>query len=160
MKIVTTDKEGALDIQGVGRAVAEFRELRGLSLGDVADLAGIARSYIHTLERGEAPNPGLRTLDAIARALDITLYDLLAAAGHRVPGGDAPGHSETAELARMLTEAPTALREFIKELEQKEGGTLPLDVLRTLLSIRLRGKQPEAVEDWRYAYDSLQRAIR
>lgn len=155
-----TENDGGLDIQQVGRAVAEFRELRAMSLGELAERAGIAKSHIHTLEKGDAANPGLRTLDSLARALGITLYDLLAAAGHQLPGGTKPGRSETAEIARMLAEAPAALREFIRELEQKEEGNLPLDILRTLLSIRMRGKQPETVEDWRYAYDSLQRAIR
>lgn len=157
---MTTEKEAGLDIQQVGRAVAEFRELRGMSLGDLAERAGIAKSYIHTLERGDAPNPGLRTLDSIAGALDVTLYDLLAAAGHQVPGGGEPGHSEAAEVARLLAEAPSSLREFIAEQEQKDGSRLPLDALRSLVTLRMRGKQPQTVEDWRFAYDSLQRAIR
>lgn len=151
--------DDSLDVRRLGQCIARFRELRGLSSTGLAEKAQIAKSYVYKLERGEAENPGLKTLDALARALDITLFDLLAAAGQGTTDmGDAL-RSETADVERLLIDAPEELRVFIAELEAKEG-PLPLDVLRSLASLQLRGKRPQTLEDWRFAYDSLSRAVR
>ena len=43
----------------------------GMSLSDLASRAGITRAYLHRLTLGETPNPGIRTLQGIARALQV-----------------------------------------------------------------------------------------
>lgn len=152
-------ENGALDPQRVGRAVAHFRELRGLTLVDLGERSGVAKSYIHKLEHGEAPNPGLRTLDALARALGITLQELLAVAD---PEHGALEHvrSDVVELAQLRSTAPEALQQFLAEQEARDGAPLPDDTVRSLLLLKMRGKRPETVEEWRLLYEVLIRMLR
>jgi len=55
-----------------GRAVRKRREALGISQERLADLAGIHRTYIGDVERGER-NLGLVNMHRIARALGLTL---------------------------------------------------------------------------------------
>lgn len=54
-----------------GRRIRELREARGLSQEKLADLAGIHRTYMSSVERGER-NVGLDNIFAIANALEIS----------------------------------------------------------------------------------------
>ena len=55
----------------------ELRDARGLSLQDVADRAGIAKSHVWQIEQGKSANPTIATTVGIARALGVSL-DYLA----------------------------------------------------------------------------------
>ncbi len=55
-----------------GKRVRELRQARGISQEDLADLAGMHRTYLGGIERGER-NPCLRNISAIAEALGVTL---------------------------------------------------------------------------------------
>jgi len=60
-----------------GRAVRRRREAARISQERLAGLAGIHRTYIGDVERGER-NLGLVNMHRIARALGLTLGDLTA----------------------------------------------------------------------------------
>ena len=60
-----------------GELVRQFREQSDLSQEDLADLAGIHRTYIGGIERGER-NPTLQTIHKLAAALDIPPMELLS----------------------------------------------------------------------------------
>ena len=53
-----------------GQRVRAAREARGLSQERLAELAGLHRTYVSSLERGER-NVGLDNVYALARALDV-----------------------------------------------------------------------------------------
>ncbi len=55
----------------------ELRTRRGLSQTALAARAGWGRSRVCDLEAGRIPSPNLRTLQKIADALDVEVYDLL-----------------------------------------------------------------------------------
>ncbi len=57
--------------------VRELRTRRGLSQTALAERAGWGKARLCDLEKGRTPNPSLRTLQEIARALDVEVYDLL-----------------------------------------------------------------------------------
>ncbi len=103
----------------VGHNVRRHRRAAGMSLADLATVAGLGKSTLHALELGDG-NPTLSTLWALATALDVPLGDLLdsrptptvvvrADEGARVDGAavharllhrlDAPGTVEVYELA-------------------------------------------------------------
>ena len=67
-----------------GQAVRELRVARGLTQEELADDAGLDRSYIGGVERGER-NPSLSVIEKIAEGLDVTLAELFSysAAGPR-----------------------------------------------------------------------------
>lgn len=60
-----------------GRRVRELRGLLGLSQEDLADRAGLHRTYVGSVERGER-NIGLDNIYALAEALGVRPADLLA----------------------------------------------------------------------------------
>jgi transcriptional regulator with XRE-family HTH domain len=60
----------------VGDRLKQFRELRGLSQGEIEQRTGLVRSYISRVENGHTV-PSIETLERFARALDLPLYQLL-----------------------------------------------------------------------------------
>lgn len=69
----------APELVAFGAAVREKRMALGLSQEALAHEAGIDRSYISSVERG-GQNVGLVLAAQIARALEVKLADLIAAA--------------------------------------------------------------------------------
>ena len=63
----------------VGRAIRRLREERGLSQEALADLAGVHRTYVGGVERGER-NVTVETLRRFADALEVRPSEILAAA--------------------------------------------------------------------------------
>lgn len=146
------------DVVSLGRRLTQLRGLRGLSLSATATEADIAKSYLLKLERGEVENPGLKTLDAVARALGSTLAELLAPS--TVESGLSQPTSDTAiaEFEQLVASLPLELKEFLSQIE-REGERLPADVVRSLASIQFRGKRPQSAADWRFIYEALNRTI-
>jgi transcriptional regulator with XRE-family HTH domain len=59
-----------------GRRVRELRTGLGLSQEAFAEKCGLDRTYVSGIERGQR-NVGLRNIESIARALGITLAELM-----------------------------------------------------------------------------------
>jgi len=72
----------------LGAAVAELRELRGLTQAEVADRAELRRSHLAAIERGEV-DPTFVTLVRIVRAIPAPLAELFELFERRRDG--APG---------------------------------------------------------------------
>ncbi len=60
----------------VGLNIRKIREKMELSQENLAAIAGLHRTYIGQIERGEK-NIGLKNLERIAKALKVTIKDLL-----------------------------------------------------------------------------------
>jgi len=60
----------------LGKRIRRFRETQKLSQEELAYRAGVHRTYLGGIERGER-NPSLKNLAAIAKALNIRLADLV-----------------------------------------------------------------------------------
>ena len=63
-----------------GERVRELRRVRGLSQEALAEHAGLHRTYVGSVERGER-NISLDNIHALADALEVAAPDLLAAPG-------------------------------------------------------------------------------
>lgn len=63
-----------------GEAVRAARLEQGISQEALADLAGLDRSYMGGIERGEH-NVALINIQKVATALDLSIADLMAQAG-------------------------------------------------------------------------------
>lgn len=125
------DEEGDADL---GARIRRFRRERELNLTQLAEQAGVSKGYLSVLENDpEARRPSAQTLYALAKALGVTMSDLM---GRKV-------------LPAAATEVPDSLREFAKE----EG--LPEADVRMLASIQFRGEQPRTKERWRYIYTAI-----
>ena len=61
----------------LGSKIQQRRDQLGLSLRSLADQVGVTASFLSQVERGQA-NPSLKSLQAIAKTLQVPLYHLLA----------------------------------------------------------------------------------
>jgi transcriptional regulator with XRE-family HTH domain len=59
-----------------GRSIRRLRKQRGLSQEDLAEASGMSRNYVSDMERG-VRNPGLLALVALAKALRVSLRELV-----------------------------------------------------------------------------------
>ena len=59
-----------------GKRLREVRTLRGISQEKLAELAGLHRTYISSVERGER-NISLVNIESLAKALDVTMAELM-----------------------------------------------------------------------------------
>ena len=65
--------------QRFGDRVRELRKARQLSQEELAHRAGVHRTYLGSIERGER-NPSLKNMTAIAEALGVSLSELFSLA--------------------------------------------------------------------------------
>ncbi|GAA4013378.1 helix-turn-helix transcriptional regulator [Sphingomonas swuensis] len=63
--------------QRLAANLRRLRQERGLSQEAFADEAGVYRTYVSDLERA-ARNPTIRVVETLARALGVTVSDLLS----------------------------------------------------------------------------------
>ncbi len=59
----------------IGDRLRDIREAKNLSQGDIESRSGLKRSYISRVENGHTV-PSVETLEKLARALEVPLYQL------------------------------------------------------------------------------------
>jgi transcriptional regulator with XRE-family HTH domain len=144
----------------LGDRIAQIRQTKGFSLGDLAERAGIAKSYISRLEKGESLNLGLSTLAMVATALGTTVHDLLPRQGATddVTVDPALSGESSVTFETIAGSLPAPLQRFIDD--QAAGGKpVPIEAIRALSVLKLRGKHPSNAEDYQFFYDLMKRLI-
>ena len=63
--------------QNLSNNIKRLREAKGLSQEKLARLADVANNTLIKMESGENKNPTLETLKKVAKALDISVDDLI-----------------------------------------------------------------------------------
>lgn len=126
----------------VAKRVAVERQLRGLSLSQLADKAGISKSYLSQLESGKQENPSLDVLNKLADALGITVGRLI---GIQTVAVDPP---------QAADEVLPSLREFLDERRQ-QGRPVPEGDVRMLIQIQRRSPNDTTKQDWISLYEHL-----
>lgn len=61
----------------IGKRIQKLRLEKGLSLSDVADRAGVAKSYLSTIERDIQKNPSISFIEKVASVLGVAPQELL-----------------------------------------------------------------------------------
>jgi transcriptional regulator with XRE-family HTH domain len=140
--------EGDVDEAGwkdFGEWVEQLRERSGLTVGELAERAGVSRIWLQVLRKGgrriegewRAPNPKRDALARLARALDVPVEEMFARAGRgtlSASGAESPGSSSQGG-------AETGSVEHIRELEQRVARTEQEMVeLRRLLEEQAGGR--------------------
>ncbi len=109
----------------IGRVVAATRAARGMSLGELGRAAGLSRTILARIERGEG-NPSVETLFRVSQALRLPLGALLAEdAGPRVrvirAGEGEPLSSDAGMTAWLLHADGRPRRGDLYELDLPDG---------------------------------------
>jgi transcriptional regulator with XRE-family HTH domain len=118
----------------VGDRIRRFRKERGLNLSRLAEQAGVSKGYLWTLENDPATRrPSAETLFAVAKALGVTMADLMG--------------------RELSVEPPEEIPDSLREFAEEEG--LPEADIQMLASIQFRGEQPRTKERWRYIYTAI-----
>ncbi|CAG9613438.1 HTH-type transcriptional regulator SinR [Bacillus rhizoplanae] len=61
----------------IGKNIYRFRKNRGLTLSELAERAGISKSYLSNIERNINQNPSIQVMEKIALVLEADLNTLL-----------------------------------------------------------------------------------
>ncbi|MFY4776291.1 helix-turn-helix domain-containing protein [Metabacillus sp. RGM 3146] len=61
----------------IGQRIRKYRKEKNLSLSELADRAGVAKSYLSSIERNLQSNPSVQFLDKISSVLGVSVNTLL-----------------------------------------------------------------------------------
>ena len=61
----------------IGKNIYQFRKKGGLTLSELAERAGISKSYLSNIERNINKNPSIQVMAKIALVLEVDLNTLL-----------------------------------------------------------------------------------
>jgi XRE family transcriptional regulator of biofilm formation len=99
----------------IGDSIRQLRVAKGLSISELAERAGVAKSYISSIERGIQKNPSIQTLDKISRVLGVTTQQLLSL-DTQLQTPD-PLDEEWLELAKQMAASGISKEQFREFLE-------------------------------------------
>ena len=102
-----------------GARIKELRTSQGMTLEQLAQKTGTAKSYIWELENKDPPRPSAEKLSAIAEALGVTVDYLFGRDQQSL--GDAVDHAFLREYAVLPEETNEQLRQMAKILGGKKG---------------------------------------
>jgi len=57
--------------------IAEYRKANDLTQSEFAEIGGLTREAVQAIENGRVENPGLETLLGIAKAMNISIDELV-----------------------------------------------------------------------------------
>ena len=61
----------------IGKNIKQYRQDNGLSQDKLSKLADLSLNTVVKIELDESPNPTIETIQKIAKALDVSVDDLL-----------------------------------------------------------------------------------
>jgi transcriptional regulator with XRE-family HTH domain len=120
----------------IGERLRQIREQKNLSQGDIEHKTGLLRCYVSRVENGHTV-PAIETLEKLARAMDVPLYQLFYD-GEKPPelpalpkreNGVSDGWGATGKEARFLHRFRTLLSRM-----EKRDRSLLLGLAQTMVS--------------------------
>jgi transcriptional regulator with XRE-family HTH domain len=120
----------------IGSRIKKYREEKGMSATELAQKAGVSKSYLSELESAKegVKNPSAEVLYAIGKVLGVAMSDLLGR-----PIITAPRATPPASLRRFSEQHPSIPEADIEMLSQ----------------IQFRGSPPRTVERWEFIYQAI-----
>jgi XRE family transcriptional regulator of biofilm formation len=101
----------------IGKRIQELRIEKGLSLSELADKAGIAKSYLSSIERDIQGNPSIQVLEKVCSVLGISAPMLLQSVQVDVKDEASPLDPDWLALVREAMESGINKEEFRNLLE-------------------------------------------
>ncbi len=128
-----------------GEWVEQLRERSGLTVGELAERAGVSRIWLQGLRKGgrriqgewRAPNPKNDALARVAHALDVPVEEMFARAGRGAApsanvaqgqeassqrSGEEASIERIRELEERVTRTEQEMAELRQLLEEQQGG--------------------------------------
>lgn len=103
--------------QNLGSRIRTYRLKKGISQEELAFKSSLSTTYLGQIERAEK-SPTVETLDKVANALDISIYDLfLFDEKIEDDNNNATLNKITAQLSSMSQDEQTELLKIIKNVK-------------------------------------------
>jgi len=138
-----------------GERLRRWRTERGVTLRDVSEASGISIAYLSDLERGKLANPTLDTLTALARALGVSLNELLGLDSE--PATEPPLPEPLAEFR-----SSPQFREAVAS-EANRWRMTPQEVERgwldSLAAVRVGRRAPRTAGDYLFIFEAARRVL-
>ncbi|HLU23799.1 helix-turn-helix domain-containing protein [Lederbergia graminis] len=99
----------------IGERIREYRNINKMSLSELAEKAGVAKSYLSSIERNIQSNPSIQFLEKVAAVLNISVQTLLH--GETDGNQDANLDSDWEDLVREAMSSGISKQEFREFLE-------------------------------------------
>ena len=61
----------------IGERIKHYRKAKDLSLNKLGDISGVSKAYLSNLENNKSDSPSVEIVQKIAKALEISVLDLL-----------------------------------------------------------------------------------
>lgn len=97
----------------IGERIKQLRKVKGLSLSELAEKAGVAKSYLSSIERNIQKNPSVQFLEKISSVLGVTVNQLI----EQNEDQEVQLDSEWATLVREAMNSGVSKEEFRQFLE-------------------------------------------
>lgn len=97
----------------IGKKVKQLRLEKGLTLTELADKAGVAKSYLSSIEREVQSNPSIHFLEKISAVLGVPLETFI----HQQPQPHEQLDEEWLSLVREAMDSGISKEQFIEFLE-------------------------------------------
>lgn len=130
----------------IGERIKQLRKMKGYSISELADLAGVSKSYLSYIERDLQNNPSLQVLAKIAAPLETSIEYLL---GDDLSVKVAMDQGLDEEWRRLLQQAIdeglskgdfrhlTEFLQYKKWNEDKESGEIKVEKKPNIIILRI-----------------------
>ncbi|MEC0668401.1 helix-turn-helix domain-containing protein [Priestia flexa] len=98
----------------IGQRIRELRGKKGMSLTELATRAGVAKSYISSVERGIQLNPSIQFLTKVSTVLHVSVESLINDSSNKQEPQLDP---EWVELAKEAAQSGVSKEQFKQFLE-------------------------------------------
>ncbi|MBO0995315.1 helix-turn-helix domain-containing protein [Bacillus sp. SD088] len=99
----------------IGERIREYRKQNNMSLSELAEKAGIAKSYLSSIERNIQSNPSIQFLEKISSVLNVSVQSLLHENPEQLSDGQLDDDWEA--LVREAMASGVSKQEFREFLE-------------------------------------------
>jgi XRE family transcriptional regulator, regulator of sulfur utilization len=128
-----------------------LKDIRNKLIEKFGDRGALSVPYLSEVERGIS-TPSIKTLEKMAQAFDISLYDFLS-------GVEWEKQDIDIKIKSLPPKSQSAFNEFREMVKGIEDMELNEYWINTLLKIEYRGKQPETKMGWYDIYRALKNSL-
>lgn len=97
----------------IGQKIKTLRQEQNLSISELADKAGVAKSYLSSIERNIQTNPSIQFIEKISQVLNVSVNDLI----NEYPLNDEELDDEWLEIVKEAMQSGVSKEQFLEYLE-------------------------------------------